>query len=225
MSGKCTWPTHKIAEYWETVAGYVKNKSSTTWICSGIHFIYKAHLTMHILTLCCIGTSCRSKVLKLIKKFPQPADAAFSFARPSRDHEPTVVVTKDVGIQCDIRQKDTICIEVQTTTSYGRDLPNANKETETDDQTIDMDSISKLFSKHCKEIGLDVPNNFLKLSASAMINLRENNRENTVYNLVLGIGTMREDGSDSCFPVKRMPMGLVEYAASFFSVKIIIRLS
>ncbi len=88
-----------------------------------------------------------------------------------------------------------------------------------DDQTIDMDSIPKLFSKHCKEIGLDVPNNFLKLSASAMINLRENNRENTVYNLVLGIGTMREDGSDSCFPVKRMPMGLVEYAASFFSVK------
>ena len=54
-----------------------------------------------------------------------------SLARPSRDHEPTVVVTKDVGIQCDIRQKDTICIEVQTTTSYGRDLPNADKETET----------------------------------------------------------------------------------------------
>ncbi len=125
------------------------------------------------------------------------------------------------GIQCDIRQKDTSssCIEVQTTNSYGRDMLNADKETETDDPTIDMDSISMLFSNHCKEIGLDVPNKFLQLSASAMINLCENNHSNTVYNLVLGIGTMRADGSDSCFPVKRMPMGLVEYAASFFSVK------
>ncbi len=98
-------------------------------------------------------------------------------------------------------------------------MPNADKETETDDQTIDIDSISMLLSKNCKEIGLDVPNNFLQLSASVMINLRENNRSNTVYNLVLGIATMRADGSDSCFPAKRMPMGVVQYAASFFSVK------
>ena len=27
---------------------------------------------------------------------------------------------------------------------------------------------------------------------------------------------MRTDGSDARFPVKRMPMGLIEYAASFF---------
>ena len=27
---------------------------------------------------------------------------------------------------------------------------------------------------------------------------------------------MREDESDSRFPIKRMPMGLVEYAADFF---------
>ena len=31
------------------------------------------------------------------------------------------------------------------------------------------------------------------------------------------IGTIREDGSDSRFPVKRMSMGLVEYIASFFA--------
>ena len=24
LSGRCTWPTHKIAEYWETVAEYVQ---------------------------------------------------------------------------------------------------------------------------------------------------------------------------------------------------------
>ena len=174
---------------------------------------------MHILTLCCIGTSCRSKVLKLIKKFPQPADAAFSFAKPSRDHEPTVVVTKDVGIQCDIRQKDTICIEVQQPLLTAETCQMPIKRRRLMTKPLIWIRYLSYFQNICKEIGLDVPNNFLKLSASAMINLRENNRENTVYNLVLGIGTMREDGSDSCFPVKRMPMGLVEYAVSFFSVK------
>ncbi len=129
--------------------------------------------------------------MKLVKKFPHPADAAFSFARPS---EPRLVITKDVGIQCDIRQKDPSSKEVKSTNSYGRDMPNAYKETETDDQTIDMNSISILFSKHCKKISLDAPNNFLQLSTSAMINLRENNRSNTVYNFVLGIGTIEKMG-------------------------------
>jgi len=32
-----------------------------------------------------------------------------------------------------------------------------------------------------------------------------------------GIGTMREDEKDSRFPTKRMPMGLVEYAADFYA--------
>ncbi len=39
LSGKCTWPTHKIAEYWETLAEYMKNKSSTTWIRTGSYLL------------------------------------------------------------------------------------------------------------------------------------------------------------------------------------------
>ena len=35
--------------------------------------------------------------------------------------------------------------------------------------------------------------------------------------LAEGGGTSREDGSDSRFPVTRMPMGLTEYAASIFA--------
>ena len=32
-----------------------------------------------------------------------------------------------------------------------------------------------------------------------------------------GIGTVNKDGSDSCFPTKRMPMGMLEYMADFYS--------
>ena len=37
-----------------------------------------------------------------------------------------------------------------------------------------------------------------------------------IYNLAKGLGMMRNDQSDSCFPAKRMPMGLIEYTCNFF---------
>ncbi len=55
---------------------------------------------------------------------------------------------------------------------------------------------------------------FLQLSASAMTRLKNHGRSNVVYNLAKGVGT---EQSDSCFPVCRMPMGLVEYVTNFFS--------
>ena len=57
----------------------------------------------------------------------------------------------------------------------------------------------------------------LKLSASAMSRLSKTGLSNVIYTLAKGVGTKRSDGSDSCFPSKRMTMGLVEYAANFFA--------
>ncbi len=34
--------------------------------------------------------------------------------------------------------------------------------------------------------------------------------------VVCGLGSMRTDGTDSLLPVRRMPMGLMEYAVNFF---------
>ncbi len=47
-----------------------------------------------------------------------------------------------------------------------------------------------------------------------MTRLKNHGRSNVVYNLAKGVGT---EQSDSCFPVCRMPMGLVEYVTNFFS--------
>lgn len=74
-----------------------------------------------------------------------------------------------------------------------------------------------MFSLLCgKELGLVVPEDFLKFAVSAMQQLALNGHSNVLYSLVKGIGTIRKDHSDSCFPIKKMPMGLIEYACNFF---------
>ena len=55
-----------------------------------------------------------------------------------------------------------------------------------------------------------VPDDYLVYSANAVVHLRHNSHSNVLHNLARGCGTLREDGSDSSFPVTRMPMGLIE---------------
>ena len=68
-----------------------------------------------------------------------------------------------------------------------------------------------------REYDVKVEEDFLSLAAKAMAQLRFSDRSNALYNLAKGWGTLRKDMSDSRFPIKRMPMGLVEYAANFFA--------
>ena len=42
-------------------------------------------------------------------------------------------------------------------------------------------------------------------------------RSNFVYGLAKGLGTERQDGSDTVFPAKRVIAGLFEYSVNFFS--------
>ena len=52
-----------------------------------------------------------------------------------------------------------------------------------------------------------------------MIQLSKNNRFNVLYTLAKGFGTLPEDKRVAlCFPIQRMPMGLVEHTAIFFSI-------
>ena len=54
---------------------------------------------------------------------------------------------------------------------------------------------------------LSVPNDFLHL---AMLQLSNSGQTNVLYNLAQGMGTLRQDKEDLRFPIKRIPMGLVE---------------
>ena len=75
----------------------------------------------------------------------------------------------------------------------------------------------KLLVDCCAKKGITVPIDFGPLLICAMEYLHKNGRSNIFYDLARGIGTMRDDGSDSRFPVKRMPFGLIDYMARFFS--------
>ena len=74
--------------------------------------------------------------------------------------------------------------------------------------------LSKLFVRVSAH---DVPSDFLRLAAMGMLNLRSAGRYNVIYLLAKAVGTMRVDDSDTLLPVKRMPMGLIEYVISFFT--------
>jgi len=49
-----------------------------------------------------------------------------------------------------------------------------------------------------------------------MINLQNGGHSNVVYNLAKRVGTQREDKSDTQFPIKQIPMCLIEYITQFF---------
>lgn len=95
------------------------------------------------------------------------------------------------------------------------DCPQQCGEQLSSDYSIEF--LSCMFTRVCEEeLGLKIPKDFLVLASSAMLHLSEKSRSNILYNLAKGIGTIREDGSDSRFPTQRMPMGLVEYTANYF---------
>ena len=77
--------------------------------------------------------------------------------------------------------------------------------------------ISERFSEAADKIGVNVPSDFLKLALDAMRHLAGSGRSNVIYGLAKGMGTLREDGRDSVFPVKRVITGLVEYSVNFFN--------
>lgn len=84
--------------------------------------------------------------------------------------------------------------------------------------SLGLEQVSVWLSSYCKrELEIDIPRDFLSVATSAMVRLSKCQRSNVVYNLAKGISTMRADNSDSCFPVLRMPMGLVEYLTSFYT--------
>ena len=82
-----------------------------------------------------------------------------------------------------------------------------------------LSTLSGSFSKCCSSLGVEVPSDFVELSAKAMVHLKESKRSNVLYSLAKGLGTLRCDNSDTRFPMKRMPLGLLEYMVNFFEAE------
>ena len=106
---------------------------------------------------------------------------------------------------------ETSFVEVQVTKD---DQLMARFKTLTPDDQ--MQFLSEAFCTYCAQNDLSTEQDFVKLAFKAMMKLKEEGKHNVVYDLCKGLGTCRPDGTDSYFPTKRMPMGLLQYLVQFF---------
>ena len=159
-----------------------------------------------------VGSACRFKVIGWLKrKFESPREAESHYGISGNQHRSVQTDVSLLHHPGDITSSTcmTISSGVQTDFQqhYGEQLIS----------DCSVEYLSSVFTQVCeKELGLKIPKDFLVLASSAMVRLSEKNRSNILYNLAKGISTMRADGLDSRFPTQRMPMGLMEYTASFF---------
>ena len=69
------------------------------------------------------------------------------------------------------------------------------------------------------QCGIKIPSDYLQLLLHAFKHLKENGRANVLYKLAKVIGELRSDGSDTKLPCKKMPMGLLEHIANFYTAE------
>ena len=77
--------------------------------------------------------------------------------------------------------------------------------------------ISRLFEAQAVHCGVKFPADYLSLSITSAINLKEAGRSNMLYSLAKAAGSLRDDGSDTLLPLKRLPTGLIEHCLNFFT--------
>ena len=200
-----SWPAHKRDVYWQSASEFVHTRSGHSIYRSGESFINVCHLLY--LNILHLGMACRFKVVGLLSsKFKTPKEAEVHYLGWGN-----APVTEPASTSS---QRPTVCASIQADSIDVSTLLVLFKKLPEEDQ---LQAVSKMFTAYLSSGHCLVPEDFLIHAKNAMLQLRRHGRSNVLYNLAKGIGTMREDNSDSKFPTKCMPMGLVEYAANFFS--------
>lgn len=177
-----------------------------------------------------VGGGCRCRVaIVLAKRFPDPLQAEKHFGNdppvpadsgsPISEESPSEQPPAEVESTGSPPSSEELClsplpVEVIDTmqvaiTQFNR-LPSAQK-------VHFLSEMLKMYAESSSD--LTVPEDYLHLSLEAMKRLKDSNHINVLYELAKGLGTTRPDGSDSYFPTKRMPMGMLQYMVLFFNSK------
>ena len=156
------------------------------------------------------ASACRSVVFRCLKKqYKTPKDSE-RFYIGELQHD----VTTDLPGQHNATSQDTSSRCTQSDVLELAAFQYLFSQLQGDAQ---LQILSKLFTTVVQhELNISVPDDFLVLVAKGMEQLGQSGRNNVLYKLAKGFGTMREGESDSRFPTKRMPMSIVVYAADFF---------
>ncbi len=160
------------------------------------------------------GASCRSRTtFTLARQFVSPLEAERYYTKGAQERglipQRVQFHSRDSSTQTDV---DMSTIVDQVVTLLGM-MPE-------DEQLHAMNRVFQILAaQSCPTVV--IPDDFVSLCLKAMERLKQVGRYNVVYGMVRGLGTMREDNSDSRLPALRMPMGLLEYTISFYSANTI----
>ena len=146
-----------------------------------------------------VGSACRNKVLRTLRKRFKSPEAAESHYFP---------------LKLVASEPQPAGVETAITPSL-QSFPSHTKEISPSQQLL---AISEHLKSFCNShSSIDPPDDFLSLAVLAMQHLCSCGCSNVVYKLVKVLGTMRDDQSNSLLPARRMPMGLIEHCVNFFS--------
>ncbi|XP_065917202.1 uncharacterized protein [Dysidea avara] len=153
------------------------------------------------------ANACRSKVTRwLSKRYKTPKEAEAFYKKD--DQLPRVPVLSSTADQMKTSSAQTNQVDGCLIMEMLNQLPEESR----------LPLLSELFSLCVSMLfKLSVPDDFLCLAASAMVQLSSGGHTNVLYNLAKGMGTLRPDKSEPRFPINKMLMGLVEYTALFFA--------
>lgn len=168
--------------------------------------------------------ACRLRVVsKLPKIFPTPADAErHYYERGTIENEPhDVPMTADILSAQASTQTDFCVHDVGTQTEECEmDLYEVVQKVSKLAPPAQEKLISQQFGMLASEFyGVHISQDFVELALRASQHLLKSGRSNVLYALAKALERMRIDGSDSRFPAKRMPMGLLEHMANFFNAE------
>lgn len=196
------WVGHKHSKFWGEAGKFIQSQNQTFHCRSGIN-VTCINVTC-IIIFKCTGTACRSKKITLATRFISPAQAEKHYDNSSQKATATtssaIASTPSRPISTLGECKQLIAV-----------LPREEQ------LSVLVELFSWLDTAQHDDQPL-FPPDFLNFVFCAAQQLRDCGRLNVLYLLAKGLATIRPDRSDSVIPVKRMPMGLLEYTIGFFTV-------
>ena len=167
-----------------------------------------------------VGEACRLRIRsKFAKKFRTPIQAERHYCGMDVEEEEVADVTVSTATQTsvtfDASERDTVLPITENSASF---ISYTQEALTKYPRSLQIQLITSLFQTYAqKEYDITIPEDFLTLFLKASQHLKSCQRSNIVCSLAKALGTMRNDGSDSRLPAKRMPTGLLEYTINFFN--------
>lgn len=169
----------------------------------------------HCFPLNFIAEACRKKVINyLSSKFTTPSDANVAYF-PAGSTNPW-------------------CIQSSMMSHHDVEVPQTVEEAVSSiqhllsrfDSTIQLQIISSIYQTYAlNSMEVLIPMDYIQLSIAAMNNLKHAGRSNVLYKFSKAVVTLRDDGTDTLLPVKRLPLALIEYCVNFYTATSVVKVS